>query len=146
MGRNKWRILLPVLDIAWLAFIWFHSLRTAAQSEAESGTLLALVCRLLPFMTMTLLRKLAHFTKFAILGALLTLTFCRACPRRASLPLLLGLLAGMCDETIQRFLPGRSCEVRDVWIDFAGVAAAAGLVLVLLQLHRKRHGTAAKRT
>ena len=32
-----------------------------------------------------------------------------------------GLLTALTDETIQLFVPGRSGQVTDIWIDFSGV-------------------------
>ena len=35
-----------------------------------------------------------------------------------------GLLTALTDETIQLFVPGRSGQVTDIWIDFSGVMTA----------------------
>ena len=112
------------LCAAWLAVIFCHSLMPAAVSHSESVGLLDRLIRLFPFLTLHLLRKLAHFGEFAVLGFLLA-----QCLRlRIARPLLAGLLCALGDETIQLFVAGRSGEIRDVWIDFAGVAAAVVLV------------------
>lgn len=61
------------------------------------------------------LRKLAHFAEYAILGALLA----RAV---AALPAwVLGVLYAVSDEVHQSFVAGREGAVRDVAIDAAGV-------------------------
>lgn len=136
MKRKFWIFL--VLDAAWLALIWTRSLQPAAESRAESGSLLVLVQQLLPFMTMHLLRKLAHFTEFAVLGALLSLTVLQTRRKNAALALLLALAAAVCDESIQLFIPGRSGQVSDLWIDFSGAALAAAAVFLTAYLLRKR--------
>ncbi len=41
--------------------------------------------------------------------------------KHVSWPMLGGLLTALTDETIQLFVPGRSGQVTDVWIDFSGV-------------------------
>jgi VanZ family protein len=61
------------------------------------------------------LRKLAHFTEYAILGALLA----RA-TRRSWVALVLAALYAASDEVHQTFVEGRHGAVRDVAIDTVG--------------------------
>ncbi len=127
-GRPVWWVLCAV----WIAVIFFQSLLPAELSEAESNSLFARLAVLLPFLTACALRKLAHFTEFAVLGVLLA-----QCLRRGfARPALAAVLCAMADETIQLFVPGRSGEVRDVWIDFAGAAVAVGLSLLIRSRRR----------
>ena len=128
-GRRLWWALCAL----WTAAIFIHSLMPADLSEAESGGLLAFLNLLFPSLTELTLRKLAHFTEFTVLGLLLSQCF----RVRVSRPLFSGLLCALCDETVQLFVPGRSGEVRDMWIDFAGVVLGAGLVYLLRFLRRK---------
>ena len=73
---------------------------------------LELLERLLPVgLSMHVIRKLAHFTEFAVLGVLAGLLFGRR--RRNLLTGLLfsamtGIATALCDETIQLFVPGRT--------------------------------------
>ena len=69
MNRRASRIL-TVCAAVWLLVIWGHSCMPAVQSGAESGALLTVVQRLLPWMTDHALRKCAHFAEYAVLGAL----------------------------------------------------------------------------
>ena len=52
--------------------------------------------------------------------------------------LLPGTLAALCDETIQLFVPGRSGQITDVWLDTAGYLTGALLTLLIFFLCRKR--------
>lgn len=126
-----------VLTLLWLAFIFLRSARSAPQSNDESLSLLYYIQMLLPWMTHNLLRKLAHFGEFAILGVLLTGTYFSA--RRFSLPkpILFGLLAALCDETIQLFVPGRSGNIKDVWIDLSGVVLGTLFAWLIFRLRRR---------
>ena len=135
--RTKRRILL-VLSLVWLAVIFGHSCMPAAQSDAESTAVLWGLDRFFPFLTHHMVRKLAHFAEFFILGSLLAGEF--ACLSRASrtAPLLCGLLCALTDETIQLYVPGRSGQLSDVWLDFSGVAAAVVLAALLARLLRRR--------
>jgi hypothetical protein len=62
------------------------------------------------------LRKIAHFCEYAVLGALLV----RA-TRREPVAAVLGVLYATSDELHQHFVRGRHAAVRDVLIDAAGV-------------------------
>ena len=123
---------------AWLLVIWGHSCMPAVHSGAESGALLTVVQRLLPWMTDHILRKCAHFGEYALLGV-----FTAAALRtgtRFSWPAALppGTLAALCDETIQLLVPGRSGQITDVWLDTAGYLTGALLTLLIFFLCRKR--------
>jgi len=73
---------------------------------------------------MLLVRKLAHFTEYAVLGALLWLDWRLLGRDGLLLPLGAGLLFAAGDELLQTFIPGRSGELLDVLLDFSGVLAA----------------------
>lgn len=127
--------LCTALIVCNLIFIWGNSLLPANVSQAISDAVMNFLSRFFTtggpqgdegsFLT----RKLAHFTEFAALGALLTWRF-GMLGRKKHLPLIWGALAACADETIQCFVPGRGPGVRDVAIDTAGVLA--GMVLLTL--------------
>lgn len=129
-GRwNAW-----VLCTLWLLVIFGHSLMPQNLSRQESETLLSRLAGMFPFLTHFLLRKIAHFTEFAVLGVLLTRCF-RMGPVRS---LFAGLLCALFDETVQLFVPGRGSQVRDVWVDFAGVTFAVGVTVLIRYLRRRK--------
>jgi VanZ family protein len=66
----------------------------------------------------TLLRKAAHLSEFAVLGALLYRALGRELPALAA-----GVAYAAIDELHQSFVSGRHGSVVDVAIDAAGVAA-----------------------
>lgn len=120
--------------------IWGNSMRTAAQSAQQSGSVLSYLAPWLSALGLepagfhTLLRKLAHFSEYGLLGALWTLELWLGAHvskgRGAALRLGFCMLTAFVDETIQLFVPGRSGEIRDVWIDASG--ALAGIVVTFL--------------
>jgi VanZ family protein len=65
----------------------------------------------------TVLRKLAHTTEYAVLGALLLRALGRDLPA-----FLAGVAYAASDELHQRFVSGRHSSVVDVGIDAVGVA------------------------
>lgn len=128
-----------ILSAAWLAFIISRSLKPAEASDMESGRLLEFVHKLLPFMTMKLIRKIAHFVEFGILGALMCGAMLNYRKKRNWLTvLLLCLLSALGDETVQLFVEGRSSQVSDVWLDFFGALTSLLLVVLFAFIHKKR--------
>lgn len=131
--RTRW-----VLTALWLLFVWGHSLLPASVSREESHHWLVLLQTWLPWLTDHLIRKAAHFTEFAVLGALL---FGAAGVRHGLwLPPCFGLLAALADETVQLFALGRAGMVEDVWLDFAGFLTG-WILIALISLIRKKRRT-----
>ena len=124
------------LTALWLLFIWAHSFLPASVSKQESGHWLALLQHWLPWLTDHLIRKTAHFTEYAVLGALL---FGAAGVRYGLwFPPCFALLAALSDETIQLFAAGRSGQVSDVWLDLAGFLAGWLVIALSAILLKKR--------
>ena len=124
---------LAILIILTLAFIWCHSLMDAEMSSEESGFVTQLITPILELIvgkgnvTEHFVRKLAHFSEFALLGMELCLFFTGRKQRKRDgllLALAHGLFAALVDETVQIF-SGRGPMIQDVWIDFSGVTAGA---------------------
>ena len=141
--KTKWKLIAALTATAlWLWFIFGRSAKPASVSHDESVAVQELLRRLFPSISLLAVRKLAHFTEYFILGGLLYLDWRLLGRGRVLLPLAAGLIAAAADETLQIFVPGRSGEVRDVMLDFAGVAAAVGVLLLLRRRReRKRHGS-----
>lgn len=127
-----------VLTAVWLLFVWGHSLLPASVSREESHHWLVLLQTWLPWLTDYLIRKIAHFVEYAVLGALL---FGAAGVRHGLwLPPCFGLLAALADETVQLFALGRAGMVEDVWLDFAGFLTG-WILIALISLIRKKRRT-----
>ena len=138
MKKKRLLVLLLAADAIWIWFILNRSSQSAAVSSEESGWVLAHVQRVLPFVTMHLLRKAAHFSEFAILGCLFFATWHLIKKPGILVPAGFGLLVAVCDELLQLSSEGRSCELRDILLDFTGVLTAVLMLRLLLHLLRKR--------
>ncbi len=134
MRRMKLQRLRWLLCGLWLALIFSQSLLPGAASQEESDSVLLVFGRVLPFLTETRVRKLAHFAEFGVLGLLLFWCFAGHWSRT----LFAGLLCALCDESIQLFVPGRSAQVSDLWVDFSGVLAAAAVWCLVRALKKRR--------
>lgn len=151
MKRTKKRMILCcILLVALPAFIWGNSLQTGADSSAMSGSILQWINHFLHLSEAGAdklhyaIRKMAHFTEFACLGALLAWLFGMTGERKKHLfcmPLLFGLLAACVDETLQVFTLDRSPRLTDVWIDTAGVTAGILFLLIGHNYIRKHNKT-----
>lgn len=124
------------------------------RSSEESSRVMAF---LMPFLelfvgkgnvTEYLVRKLAHFCEFALLGMELSLFFLAKETERNGQPVLLlqrkqkrpyllavshALFAALTDETIQIF-SSRGSQVQDVWLDVSGAVCGAIGIYILFQI------------
>lgn len=89
------------------------------------------------------LRKLAHFLSFSALGGSLYHAISATFIKKKNLGIisaLLGLCYAASDELHQFFVPGRSCRMEDVILDFAGVYFGILLVYLAHRILRKKRG------
>ncbi len=143
---KKQKIFLRIVIVLWLMLIWGHSMQPAVVSENESGKVLEFLGKIFPFLLssesgMFIVRKAAHFTEYLILGILLCMDFSSylyGALKRFSIPALVGLFIAFIDETIQLFVEGRSGEIRDMWIDLAGIALGTLITLAIVNNKRSR--------
>lgn len=135
MNKKKFRFWL-ILTLVWLVVIFGHSAMPATVSRQESLGIFGWLQSLFPWLTHSMLRKFGHLAEFAILGIFLTGAFWRHGKFKLYKPLGTALFVALCDETLQLFVPGRSGEIRDVWIDFAG--ALCGILLMRLIFRCKK--------
>ena len=145
----RWKRALALLATGlWITFIFARSAQPADASVAESAVFHEFLVRLFPWMTDHFVRKLAHFTEYAILGALLHADFRLLVRGAVLLPLGLSIVVACFDEfVIQVHTPGRSGELRDVLLDSFGAAVAISFALLLRRRKgRATHGRAGKET
>lgn len=131
-------ILLWALALVWIAVLFFFSAQTAEESGSLSMWATEVLLRLCPWIPLDaavlhpIIRKLAHFCFFGIEGFLLGLASLNTFRGRFSVGMPVVACAAMAalNEYRQMFAEGRSCEVRDMLIDFSG--AVLGIVLAAL--------------
>lgn len=132
------------LVIGIMLFIFVQSALPADLSDKESGLIVVFLTDLLKQdeeLITFVVRKCAHFTEYSVLGLSLMLTVYswhqdvnsgkyKNGPASAWI---YGVLYAISDEIHQAFVPGRSCEIRDVFIDGAGVFWGVCLVCLYLK-------------
>ena len=84
-----------------------------------------------------IVRKLAHFSEYAVLGALLmcaALCHIWSLWARVTVAVLCSGLAGLMDEFHQLFISGRAGSLRDAAIDFCGAVLGIMVICALRSL------------
>ncbi len=155
MKKNKLtaaRIILTALTVAAVAAIFYNSSLNAAESTEQSSPLTDMINAWLHSIGLRLtvseklIRKLAHFTEYSVLGVLMSATvyLYRQNRKRMMLTALpIGALTAAIDELIQKFAEGRSSQLSDVLIDCCGVCFGALIVWLVISLieNKKRKRT-----
>lgn len=130
-----WRAVL----VCWCLFMWSRSLKAGDASLGDSSLVVGLARPIFEAVGVTdadlmqfVVRKLAHFTEYLVMGLLCRQAFPvgegpRGRGAAYAARALTVALVPSADECIQLFVPGRSGMVRDVLIDMAG--AISGLAL-----------------
>ena len=163
---KKWilRLVLTALCIATMAFIFSNSLQTGEESGAQSSFVTVAVQKIFRVFapnswiaTATgeayeklhgVIRTLAHFSEFALLGALLVWCW-RAYtkdPLFLLVPVCLVVLTPIVDECLQTLSAGRVAAISDVCTDTIGgvcgcVFAGLTLLIALAIKRRKKANT-----
>lgn len=153
------RIITAMLLLCNMAVIFSFSAQKAQQSQNTSSSVIESAVRLIHsdfnFWSeekkaevvqsyQKLVRKIAHMTEYASLGALscaFVLTF-KKVKKGIALSAIFCVLYAASDEIHQLFVPGRSGQISDVLIDTAGsllgIAAMGLLVLVFVKIKRRK--------
>ena len=164
--KVKWilRAVLTALCAVTVGFILYNSLQTAQESTEQSTTVVVMVQQAVaviapeaPIVTATgedfdrlhsIVRSLAHFSEYTLLGALggwccLSYTLRR---KFLVIPALGGAGLAVLDECLQMFTAGRGAQFTDILLDvFGGLCGLAFAVLsvwiVIKIMRRKRYET-----
>ena len=153
MKRKKTGIIWLIFTIIWMSVIFSFSAKKAVESEGMSHSVGKEIGRLIvPQFTSWSeerqeqfakmidfpVRKCAHASEYAVLGVLMLGTAYSFAEDQGKKNRLLCWCAGTAyaatDEFHQLFVPGRSCQFRDVCIDSAGILT--GIVLFSLIKHQ----------
>lgn len=144
--RSFFRTLSIILLVLWMGLIFYMSAQPAEVSSEISGTVIEVIAKKVypSFEDLTsmqqeeivesfqfIARKAAHVVAFAVLGFLSFLSFISYTKlrffTRAFLSALISLMYAVSDEYHQRFVSGRSSELRDLLLDACGII---GIILI----------------
>lgn len=146
--KNVWKIVSVLLVIVWMVMIFVMSNFPAEVSDKQSGVVVELTKKifnisaeqseLLDNLT-TIVRKCGHAFEYFVLGALLLNMLRQFWPakRRGEwarywyLAVVGASIYAVTDEVHQAFVPGRSCELRDIIIDTVAAGVGVGVVMLI---------------
>lgn len=132
---------LTLLTAALVCWIFSNSLKDAAASSSQSGAVRAFLQKILDalfsgsvVLSSHFVRKLAHFSEYALLGAMLFFTYRAYTSERKKFlfPALVAALVPFCDEGLQFFSDGRAPKLTDVGIDLLGCVCGMLFAWVVL--------------
>jgi len=116
-----------VLVLLWMIFIFIMSSFSAGKSSMQSGRIVKFIANLFNISNLNILshviRKLAHFFEYFILG-ILVYNMIRKYDKLVYIGVIICILYAVSDEVHQMLVPGRSCQVTDILIDAFGAFIA----------------------
>lgn len=123
----------PSILIAVVIFIF--SSFPAAESDTQSGLIVNVLTSLFPDLQnveslVTIVRKIAHFTEYALLGFFTARAF-NLNKKSGWWSILACAIYASSDELHQTFIPGRSGEFKDVLLDTAGATVGAAIYALI---------------
>ncbi|MBQ0035642.1 MAG: VanZ family protein [Firmicutes bacterium] len=140
-----------ILLISWLGLIYYFSSQVASESSKVSSGLLAklyVFYRLFGKLSLSeyliafskLIRKIAHFSEYFILG-ILSYTNMKEYfkDNHHFVSILFCMICAIVDETHQLFVPGRAYGVIDILIDSCGSVLAIILCHLIIKRWLKKY-------
>lgn len=144
------KIITLVLIILWMILAFNLSNQVAQNSSELSGGLTRKILEVLHMLDgktieqqetiETIIRKLAHFFLYALGGILILLhinLYKITDKRKVIISWILGTTYAITDEIHQLFVPGRSGEIRDVFIDSLGVITGIIIIRLILKMIKR---------
>lgn len=152
---NTTKIILYIPMIIWMGVIFLFSAQNSANSSETSSLPATVLAQIInpDFNQLNeteqadlidkcqfAVRKLAHFSIYTVLGFLSLLALA---DKKLNIKIKLLLSAIICltyaasDEIHQYFVPGRSCQFRDILIDFCGSLFGIFLFFIIICIIKK---------
>lgn len=145
------KIITIILIIAWMTLVFYFSNQVSDESSKLSGGITRAILNffnILEGKTLeqqsaieTIIRKLAHYSIYALGGILILLhvnLYKIKTNKKVIISWLIGTAYAITDEIHQLFISGRSGEIRDVCIDSLGVITGIIIFLIILICRERR--------
>ena len=134
--KNKKIIISWLLLILWMAFIFYMSSCNGNVSSDQSGTIAYVLHNILGInysdKLIFIIRKCAHVSEFFILGILVINLVSKYNVKHIYLiSFIICVLYASSDEFHQLFVPGRSGQVTDIFIDMIGVVLGLSIFCLI---------------
>lgn len=136
---NNKKYISVFLVVVWMIVIFMMSSFTASESSDQSNFIVELIVSIFKFNNIELIslivRKLAHFIEYFILG-LLVFNMIRCYDKRIYIAIIICVLYAISDEIHQLFVVGRSCQIMDMFIDSIGSFSGILLFSLLIKYNK----------
>ena len=144
------KIITFILIVLWMILIFYLSNQVSTESSKLSGGLTHKILEVLHMLDgktieqqeviETIIRKLAHFFLYT-LGGILILLYINLYKitdnNKVIISWIIGTAYAITDEIHQLFVPGRSGEIRDVFIDSLGVIIGIIIIRLILKMIKR---------
>lgn len=152
MSEDMKRNIFIICTVVMMVMIFCFSMENSSESAYRSGGVTEFILKTFvrDYQNMSvsekkhilkelehIIRKLAHFSIYTVLGFLAS----SAIGRRklfstgSLITLIFGFLYACSDEFHQYFVPGRSCQFKDVVIDTCGVVTGIVISIAVFRIH-----------
>lgn len=129
--KSKYKIIIVIL---WMFVIYLMSSYNGNDSSEQSGVIVKFIANILNInnlkMLSLIIRKLAHFTEYLILGLLVVNLIKDYYNKYLFISIIICIIYATSDELHQLFVPGRSYQLLDILIDTLG--SVSGIYLYKL--------------
>lgn len=144
-----------LLTLLWMTIIFMFSAKNADDSTEQSSFVTNILMnifsnvyrnsdlsdkmQIIESMSFAI-RKAAHFSIYSVLGLLSFLSvyyLTKFSNKTPFISLLICFIYACSDEMHQLFVPGRSGQLRDVFIDFSGALLMTLIILAVRKIYRK---------
>lgn len=147
------KFLLFALNVAVACIIWWFSAQNAEKSGSMSDGIVYAIVKAtagrgvsektvmsITEMLTFYFRKFAHFFIYTVFSLTMFSFIRRFAIKKNIIPFLsffICVLYAVSDEIHQYFVPGRSCELRDVLIDSCGILTGLAIIYLIRQIKLK---------
>lgn len=139
LDMNRKKKISIILMIIWMAFIFIMSSFDSAESGSQSNIIVNIIANIFKInnyeVISFIVRKIAHFMEYLILGILVTNVF-NVHGKKQYISIIVCIIYAISDEIHQLFVPGRSCQIFDMFIDSLG-SSTGTLIFCLIKKLRK---------
>lgn len=127
-----------ILVIIWMIFIFIMSSFNSNESSNQSNFIVNILSNIFNISNIEILslivRKLAHFIEYTILG-ILVYNLIYSYNKKIYISTIICIIYAISDEIHQLFVPGRSCQILDILIDSMG--SVTGIILLYILYRHK---------
>lgn len=128
-----------IFVIIWMMFIFIMSSFNSNESSNQSNFIVNILSNIFNISNIEILsfivRKLAHYTEYTILG-ILVYNLIYSYNKKIYISIIICIIYAISDEIHQLFVPGRSCQITDILIDSMG--SVTGIILLYI-IYKYKH-------